>query len=229
MIAIIPARKNSKGLKKKNILSINNKPLISYSIQQALKSKFISEIIVSTDCREIKRISQKYGANVPFLRPKYLATDKSDAIYTYRYTINKLEKIKKIKIKNFIVLLPTSPLRKVEDIDNAIKLFHKKKADSVVSITEASFPISWNLKFLKKNQLLKKYFNNYSLINNRQKQERSYIPNGSIYIFSTRKILSKKDYYFKKTFGYLMPNNRSIDIDNEFEFNLAKYLMKEGF
>ena len=120
MLAIIPARKGSKGLPNKNIKRIKNKPLISYTIEAALKSKKIDNIFISTNDKRIISIAKNYKLNIPFMRPDELATDNSPAIKTYLHTIKKLEKIYKKNIKNFVVLLPTSPLRSTKDIDNSI-------------------------------------------------------------------------------------------------------------
>lgn len=128
MIAIIPARSGSLGLKNKNILKIKEKPLIAYSILSALKSKNISEVLVMTDSERIAKVSKKYGAKVPFLRPKSLATSKAVVMDTYIYCIEKLKKDFNYKIFEFVALLPTSPLRTSDDIDNAINLYKKKKS-----------------------------------------------------------------------------------------------------
>ena len=221
MIALIPARKNSKGLKNKNILKIGGIPLIAHTIIAAKKADNIKEVFVSTDCNKIAKIAIQYGAKVPFLRPKKLARDTSDSIDVYRFMIKKLEKIYKKKIINFVCLLPTCPLRSSKDIDKAIDIFLKKKADSVISVTEAHYPIDWNLK-IKKNYLLKKFDNKFKNIKNRQKLKPTIIPNGGIYIFKKAMIMKQRDYYSKKTFGYLMPKKRSIDIDDYIDFFLAK-------
>jgi CMP-N,N'-diacetyllegionaminic acid synthase len=225
MIAIIPARKGSKGLKNKNFLKIHNKPLIAHTIIQAKKSKYIKKIIVSTDCKVIKKISEKYGAIVPFLRPKNLSQDNSDAIDVYRYMIRRLHNLGYCKFNSFIVLLPTSPLRRPIDIDNAIRIFKNKKADSVISVKKADIPISWYLK-ISKNQKLKKINNKNDIIKNRQKVNHDFIPNGSIYVFKTNKILYNRDYYFKNTYPYIMPKKRSVDIDDSDDFELAKFYFK---
>ena len=227
MLAIIPARKGSKGLKKKNIHKIYNKPLIAFTIEEALKTKKIDEIIVSTDCEEIAEIAKKYGATVPFLRPKRLAKDSSDSIDVYKYTIKELEKKNKKIYNNFISLLPTCPLRNYKDINNAINIFFKKKADSVISVTEAAYPIEWNLS-ISNNGNLKKIFKHSNNTKNRQKFKTLYIPNGGIYIFSKAKIFNNKEFYFKKTYSYIMPKERSIDIDDKFDLDLAKIIIKRN-
>ena len=124
-IAIIPARKNSKRLKFKNIKSFMGKPLIYYSIIAAKKSNFISEVIVSTDCIKTKKISEKFGAKVPYLRNKKLSNDNATTIQVIE-DIYKKYIIKKKKIKKIIVLQPTSPLRDFKDINKSINFFNLK-------------------------------------------------------------------------------------------------------
>jgi CMP-N,N'-diacetyllegionaminic acid synthase len=226
MLAIIPARGNSKGLKNKNILNLNGKPLISYSITEALKSKLISRVIVVTDCLKIAEISQKFGAEVPFIRPKYLAKDNSMVIDTYIYTLEFLKNKKQV-YKEFVSLLPTSPLRTSYDIDESIKLFKKKKARSLISVTNLVKPVEWNL-LLSKKLKIKKYLKNNSAILNRQNYKTLFVPNGSIYIFNYFFLKKTREYYNNRTYGYFMPNYKSVDIDEDIDFKLAEILIKNN-
>ena len=142
MIAIIPARSGSKGLKNKNLKLINGIPLVAYPILAAKKAKLIKRIILSTDSKKIAKIGKKYGAEVPFLRPKKLATDNSMAMDAYFYTIEKINKNEKSNINEFVVLSPTSPLRTANDIDKAIKIFKKKKG-RFINKCKSSFLSHW--------------------------------------------------------------------------------------
>lgn len=112
ILAIIPARKGSKGLKDKNIKDFCGKPLICWTIQSAIKCKFIDKVIVSTDSKKIKDISIKYGAEVPFFRPKKYSDDKAKTLDAVNYTVKKLEKDKSYFADYIVTLQPTSPLRK---------------------------------------------------------------------------------------------------------------------
>ena len=141
MIAFIPARGGSKELKNKNIKIFAGKPLIAHTIIEALNSKLISKVLVLTDSQKIAEISKKYGASVPFLRPKYLAKDNSNVVDTYLYFSKKMKLNK--DYENFVVLQPTSPIRTRKEIDKAIKLFTKKKATSLVSVCKNKFPLNW--------------------------------------------------------------------------------------
>ena len=148
MLAIIPAKKISKRLPNKNTKLLGGKPLIAHTIEAAIKSKQITRVIVTTDCPKIAKISKKYGAEVPFLRPKNLTTNKSGKLEVCKHVIDFITKKEGISIPSFIVLQPTSPLRLVQDIDEAIKIFRKKKADSVISFCKTK-PLEWHRYFRK--------------------------------------------------------------------------------
>ena len=226
MLAIIPARSGSKGVPKKNIKELAGAPLISYTIKAAKKSEFITRVIVSTDSEEIADVARKYGAEVPFLRPAELATDDSKAIDVYLYTIERLNLENDEQINEFLVLLPTSPLRNYMDIDQAIKIFKKKNADSVISVTETEYPPQW-IKRISEKGVLEDYFQGMNNLN-RQEYEKTYIPNGAIYIFKYNVLKKEYNYYTDKTYPYIMPNIRSIDIDTPLDFMIAEYLIKNN-
>lgn len=221
MIAIVPARGGSKGLPGKNIRDFLGKPLIAHTIEAALNSKYISEVIISTDDAEIYRIALSYGAKDTFLRPSELATDTSLAIENYIYTLDRLKREFGYDIENFIVLQPTSPLRITEDVDAAIELFKSKRADSVISYCEEIHPITWH-KYIQEDGSLENIFP--ESINNRQVHRPSYYPNGAIYVFK-RSLLNGGNYYSQNSYAHLMPRSRSVDIDTIDDFNYAEYLM----
>ncbi len=223
MIAIIPARGGSKGLPGKNIKDLLGKPLIAYSIEAALSSKHISEVIISTDDQGIYDTAVKYGAKKTFLRPKNLAGDNSLAIDNYIYTIKRLNDEFDYNIADFVVLQPTSPLRNSRDIDNAIKIFKQKNADSVISYTEEHHPVSWH-KYIDKSGGFENIFPDN--IQNRQANRPSYFPNGAIFVFNLDLIKDKK-YYSEKSYPYVMPRERSVDIDTAEDFDYVEYLMRK--
>lgn len=227
MIAIIPARGGSKGVPGKNIKSLCNKPLIAYSIEAALSSELVDRVIVSTDCNAIAEVAKKYGAEIPFMRPSELAQDKSLAIDNYIYTMNRLNENMSHPYQEFIVLQPTSPLRTSKDVDESIKLFFKMKANSVISVTEAEHPVTWYKKIDSKG-CLKEYCSYDSGNKNRQEIEQAYIPNGAIYIFNLIVLKKTLNYYSDRTYAYIMPHNKSLDIDNYFDFEFAEFLMSRN-
>jgi len=222
MIALIPARGGSKGLPGKNIKALNGKPLIAYTIEAALASDKISRVLVSTDDPQIAEISKRFGAEVPFLRPRYLAEDNSKAIDVYNYTIEKLAEDECKSIEEIAILQPTSPLRNAMDIGSAIDLFRNKKADSVVSYCKEEHPIFWH-KYVDKNLRIKSVFQEE--VWNRQESKRTYYPNGAIFIFRTN-ILQTGKYYSNRSYAYIMPGNRSVDIDTLDDFQYVEFLLK---
>ena len=224
MLTIIPARGGSKGLPGKNLKILSGFPLIYYTIMVVLKSSEVSRVIVSTEDEEIASVAQQFGAEVPFMRPSYLATDDSLAIETYKYTVDKLIKDEAVDIVDYMVLLPTSPLRDTSDISNAVKLFREKKADSVISVTKEDKPISWFKSLDSEARILE---NNIAL-RNRQDEEDYYCPNGSIYIFK-KELIDNNKYYSDNTYAYVMPKSRSVDIDTQLDFDYAEFLLKDSF
>ncbi len=221
MIAIIPARGGSKGLPGKNVRPLNGKPLIAYAIEEALKAKHIDRVIISTDDEEIARVAVEYGAELPFMRPAELASDTAMAIDNYIYTIGRLEEEGGKPIDAFVVLQPTSPLRIAEDIDGAIELFKQKGADSVISYCQEAHPVSWH-KYLDEEGRFVDIFD--ANIKNRQENRVSYYPNGAVYVFRTSMIRERK-YYTDKSYAYVMPRMRSVDIDFIEDFEYAEYLL----
>ncbi len=219
-IAIIPARKNSKRLKNKNIIDFLGKPLIYYSIINALKSKFISEVIVSTDSKKIKKISESFGAYVPYLRSKKLCLDNSkitDVIYDlYKNYISKKKNIKKI-----IILQPTSPLRDFRDIDKSLEFFDIKNADYVTSLC-ISKPKNWFFEINANNKIKLK-----SSKERKKKVKNNYLLNGAIYIYDLN-LFKKKILSINRSFGFVMKYKKFIDIDTSFDFELAKFIMKNN-
>lgn len=223
MIAIIPARGGSKGLPGKNLKLLNGKPLIVHTIEVALASKKISKVIVSTEDEEIARIAISAGAEVPFMRPLYLASDESLAIDTYIYTLERLKTDFSLNIESVVILQPTSPLRLVNDIDGAIDLFFEKKADSVISYTKEAHPISWHKHIDYDNKLIS-IFEDKLL--NRQDTKETFYPNGAVYVFQYS-FLKERNYYSDKSYAFIMPREHSIDIDYIEDFEYAEYLLRK--
>jgi len=221
MIALIPARGGSKGLPGKNIRPLNGKPLIAYAIEAALKATHIDRVIISTDDEEIARVAVEYGAELPFMRPAELASDTAMAVDNYIYTIDRLEKEGGKPIEAFVVLQPTSPLRIAEDIDGAVELFLKKEADSVISYTKEAHPVVWH-KYLDTEGRFVDIFD--ANIKNRQENRVSYYPNGAVYVFRTS-MIRERQYYTDRSYAYIMPRTRSVDIDFIEDFEYAEFLL----
>ena len=226
ILCVIPARKGSKGLKNKNIKKLKNIPLVAWSILAAKKSKLINEIVVSTDSIKIAKIAKKYGANVPFIRPKKFATDKASAFSVLKHVINFYSK-NKIKYDYVLMLEPTSPLRNYKDIDFCINKIIKKNIETIVSVTKVidqhpSFLYSINNKNFLKPYLKKPQ----KLYIRRQDIDPLYYLEGSIYISKISTLLKKKTWYHKKTQALKVEKWRSLEVDDIDDFKLAEFNIK---
>ena len=222
MIAIIPARGGSKGLPGKNIRPLLGKPLIAYAIECARNARCIDRVVVSTDDPKIADIARRFGGEVPFLRPAALATDTAQAVDNYIYTVERLARESNSAIDSFVVLLPTTPLRTSDDVDRAVELFLSKNADSVVSYTPESHPIRWH-RYLDDDGSFVNIFD--ETLANRQDLRTSYYPNGAVYVFRVS-LIQRRKYYSDRSYAYVMPNSRSVDIDTIEDFEFAEFLMR---
>ena len=217
-VAIIPARKGSKELKNKNIKLLNGHPLIAYSIRAAIKSKYIKKVFVTTDGAKIARISKKYGAKV-INRPKELANDKIISDFAVLHAINFIEK--NYDFEHIIFLQPTSPLRSKNDLDKAIELYVKKKADCLFSSVEFHATM-WK----SKNFSVKPYHKSFKIVTGRDKTTKNVVDNGSFYI--TKKKLFKKYKHRlagKNIISYEMEKWSVFEIDSKDDFKIIKWLI----
>jgi len=224
IVCVIPARSGSKGIAKKNIINFNGKPLIAWTIEAALKVKLISRIIVSTDSHKISLIAKKLGAEVPNLRPKKLAMDHVHASNVVLHTLKQLKKIENYNPKAVMMLLPTSPLRKPENIKEVINIFKKKKPSSIISV-ENLRKYKNNLRYMVNGKLIKLNKKN-NIHQQRQGQKSLYGVNGSIFLANTRKFLEKRTFHLEGAIGYEMESLNSIDINSYEDLNLASKYYK---
>jgi len=225
IICTICARKNSKGLKNKSIKLLNGKPLIAHTILQAKKSKIFDHIVVSTDSKKIQKIAIKYGAESWFLRPAKLSKKSASKESAIRHAIIETEKKYKKKFKICTDLDVTSPLRKVRDIKNALKIFKKKGSSILFSVTKARKNPYFNMVENKKGKttLVKKP---KKIIYSRQLAPKVFEMNASIYIWRRDKILKTDNLFGRKTDIYEMPYERSIDIDEEIDLKIVRILKR---
>ena len=219
-IALIPARGGSKGLPRKNIKLFNSKPLIYWSIKTALNSNYIDRVIVSTDDEEIAEVAKLHSAEVPFLRPKRFAEDDSPSIDP---VIHALENIP--NIEDLLLLQPTSPIREPHHIEEIFKLRSKFNSDSAVSISLSKKPIDLFFKLSDQKNIIP--FSNKIRSLPRQYYDDTYTLNGSLYLSSKESLFSNKSFLTPKTIGYLMPEEYSIDIDTQLDWDLAEFIMSK--
>jgi len=229
IVVIIPARGGSKGVPRKNIKLLNGRPLISYAINVALKSKYIDRVIVSTDDKEIAKIAQKYKAEVPFLRPVELAEDSSPTLGVLQHAIKYLEEKEKYKPDFVVLLQPTSPLILVSDINKAIEKIIKTKANSCVSVCEISERPEWMFTFEDtEGDRIKPFLKKNNKKTNRQDLPKIFRLNGAIYV-TKKNILMKENKITDKinSSAILMPIERSVDIDRPVDFCIIESIIKQ--
>jgi N-acylneuraminate cytidylyltransferase/CMP-N,N'-diacetyllegionaminic acid synthase len=224
ILYIIPARGGSKGLPGKNIRLLGNKPLIAYSIEAAVNSIFKGTVIVSTDDEEIASVGKKYGATVPFIRPNELATDVASTMDVVFHAIN-FYKQQHVFFDLIVVLQPTSPLRTSTDIDQAISLMKEKNVAAVVSVCESEHHPLWT-NILPADGSMKNFIREEVKGKNRQQLPVNFRLNGALYISKSEALEIYKGFIHEKTIAYIMPTDRSVDIDHEIDFKLAELLLK---
>ena len=223
IICIITARSGSKGLKNKNIRKLKGLPLIAHTIIAAKKSKMLTRVILSTDSKLYAKIGSKFGVEVPFIRPKRLATNTAHHPDVVNHALNFVEKKDRIKFDYVVMLQPTSPFRKSKHIDEAIKKFLNEKNDSLISIKKQDYPPWWLfvLKRKKLGQFLK--YKNKNVFNlERQEFPDLFRPNGAIYV-SKSDVLLKGNLINPKSCGYyIMEERDSVDIDSLIDLIVAE-------
>lgn len=226
-ICTICVRGGSKGLKNKSLKKIHGKPLLAYTIRQAIKSKLFKEVVVSTDTKKIQNIAKKYGASCWFLRPKKLSNDKSPKLDAIKHVFKESEKYFNKKFDCSVDLDITSPLRTITDIKKSlIKFSRNNHSNNLISVC-----------YSKKNpyfNMIEKKKDAYKLIKSktgffcRQDTPEVFDINASIYIFKRNFLLSNIKLINNKTSIYLMPRSRSIDIDDIHDFDTVKYFLKKN-
>ncbi len=231
ILALIPARGGSKGVPRKNIRPLLGKPLLAWTIEEAKKSRRISRIVVSTEDREIADVAVKFGAEVPFLRPEELARDESPAMDCVIHALQWLKNNQTYNPDLLLLLEATAPLSTVDDIDNAIEILLSKgnEIDAVVGIREVSEHPFW-MSTIDEKGFIRDFVKTDREYTRRQDLPPVYMVNGAIYLCKTELLLKERTFTPQRTFGFIMPLERSIDINNEIEFRLAElYLKKRSY
>ena len=227
VLAVIPARFGSKGLKKKNIKLINNIPLINYSINSLKKSKLVDKIFVSTESNKIKNVVESQNIKIDFLRPNYLARDNTNISDVIKHVIIELKK-NKMNFDYVALIEATSPIRKKNDIDRAIRLLDKnsKNIDAVISIGEVTQTPNI-LKKIKKGNKIINAFPSLKKIYRRQDAEKYYFPYGIIYIAKIKNFLKEKTFYCERSLGMLIEKFQCLEIDDINDFICTELILKK--
>ena len=227
--AIIPARSGSKGIKNKNIKKLFGKPLLAHTIIAAKKSNCFNKVIVLTDSKKYSKIAKKYGAEIPFLRPKNISKDDSTDNDLYCYFIKFLLK-KNISAPKYLVhLSPTVPIRSNNVIKKGLEYFlkYKKGKKTMRSVSEMSQPSYKTMRIVNNKlcSILKKDFDLNKLNFPRQSYQKTYMPNGLVDILDTNFLIKNKKTHGKEVLPFVV-NQVHVDIDTHLDFHYAKFLIK---
>ena len=227
ILCTICARGGSKGVKNKNIKELKGKPLIAYTIEQAKASQLFEHIVISTDNDDIANIAKQYGAEVFFKRSDEMASDTAGKLDVIKDAFKRSEEYYNKTFDYLVDLDATAPLRSVDDIINSFNQFRENNNDNLITAMPSRRSPYFNLVEVDKNgkvYLSKKLDN---AVVRRQDAPKSYDMNASIYIWKRDIILNENSIFLEKTGLYVMPEERSIDIDNELDFKFVEFLMKE--
>jgi len=224
-ICFIGARGGSKGVPKKNIRIIAGKPLIAHTIQKAIKSGIFSHVVISTEDTKIATIAKKYGAEVPFRRPKNLATDIATMEDVLVHGLKKLLSLG-YKFDIFVLLDATAPFIRIKDISGTIRILRKKHCDAVFGVYQQHFNPYFNMMELNSNGFLRLVKSKGKRPGSRQEAPIVYQFFG-LYTFDTKKFLKRGKVIMPKILPYEVPIETALMIDTELEFQMAKLMFKK--
>ena len=218
-LGIIPARGGSKGIPRKNLKNLGTKPLIGWTIEQALGAVLLDDVFVTTEDDEIATVAQRWGAKVPFTRPKELAQDTTPGIDVILHALDYAQNFQRI-----VVLQPTSPFRTSADIDGIIQYCNDRRAPSAVSVTPASKHPFWS--YYLEDEALVPLINSDATKKTRQELPEAFNLNGALYLAEIEWLKQTKTLLHDTTLGYVMPPERSIDLDTELDWKWAEFLLE---
>lgn len=224
VVGLITARGGSKDIPNKNVKTLAGRPLIAWTIEAALRSNGINRVIVTTDDYEIARVAREWGAEVPFMRPSELAQDDSPHVPVVEHSARWLEQHNNSLPDYIMVLQPTSPLRTAEDIDAAIRIAEVNNAAAVASVCETRHH-PYLTKYILKGQTLADFVPNDLAYLRRQDLPRAYWVNGAGYLIRCKTLLDDHTLMPTNTYSHIMPPERSLDINSEWDFHLAELIL----
>jgi len=226
VIAIIPARGGSSRLLGKNIKKLHGKPLIAWTVEKAKKSKYLDEIMVTTDNQEISDVSKEYGASVPFLRPVELAGDDSPTYDAIEHALKYYQDCFQQEFDYIVLLEPTSPLREDDDIDNMLEKLdeHENEFDSIVSVGQV-FDHANIIKHLE-GMRVEPFFSSSEKKSKNKNSAPAFFPYGVAYIVKTNALLKEKTVYTKKCMSHIIKRYQNYEIDDIYDFICVDNVMK---
>jgi len=214
VLAVIAGRGGSKGLPRKNVRQLAGKPLIAWTIEAAAQSRILDRAVVSTDDAEIANVARGFGADVPFLRPAELATDVSPIVDAVLHAVDSLAE----KYHYVVLLQAASPLRLGQDIDGALELCRQCGAPACISVTAAP-KVHWALALDSVGRLTPLFD---MIETRRQALAPVYQPNGAVYVAELEWLRRERRFFAPGAVGYVMPPERSVDVDTEMDFLIAE-------
>jgi len=226
ILGLITARGGSKGIPRKNIKDLAGKPLIAYTIEAAKGSKYLTRCIVSTDDHEIAKIAKNFCADMPFIRPEELAQDKSTSVDVVRHAVNWLKENCQEEYNYIMILQPTSPFRTSKDIDECIKKIVDTGADSVMSMKELVDFSAKKVKRIENDVIVPWLIDEGKASSQRQDLEKAYKRNCAIYL-TKAELIMKGDLFGQISRPYIMPEERSVDINKLIDFELAEFWLRK--
>ena len=226
-VGLITARGGSKGIPRKNVRMLAGKPLIAWTIEAARAARLVDRIIVSTDNREIADVAIQYGAEVPFMRPPELALDNSSHLDVALHAIQWIESNQDEQFDYLVTLQPTSPLRIASDIDCALDLASQSDTYAVIGVCEAeSHPYLMHQR--ASNGVLTPFVASDIQYLRRQDLPPAYRINGAVYVHDVQRLKTSRVWFPSNVVGYVMPNERSLDVDTEWDLKLVDFLLRES-
>lgn len=225
LLAIIPARAGSKGVRNKNLRPLAGKPLVAWTIEAARSSSRVDRVVVSTDSEAIAEAARAWGADVPFRRPKKYATDRAAVAGVVVHALKRLARDEGRTYDDFVVLQPTSPLRTAAHIDAAAAaLCRRPDADALVSVVEARESPYW-MKVIDNRGGLRPFLSGRRAYPRRQDLPRVYVLNGALYMGRSARFLDRPDFYAGTCLAFVMDRASSLDIDDADDFAYGEYLL----
>lgn len=228
ILGVTLARGGSKSIPQKNIAKINDVPLLAYTIQEALKSQYIDAYIVNTDSRDIENVATKWGADMQFGRPEYLSSDTAGSGDTLKYVVERFEKERKVKVKVVVELMATNPLKTHEDIDSCIELLCEQNADSVIAMGRLYDHHPSRIKYLDDNGKICDFYPEVPESRRQDLTPNAYIRAGSIYVMTRDQIETAVRYGGENSLGYVLPDNRFLNIDEPRDLLVAEAILKQA-
>ncbi len=224
-LALIPARGGSRSVPMKNITDLAGRPRIAYTIETALAARCVTRVIVTTDSERIAETARTHGAEVPFMRPEALARDDSPAFAYIHHAVAWLDQHEQYRPDCLVLLQPTSPFRAPEDIDSAVDILLATGGKAVVSVCAAPHHPYW-MQTIAPDGRLQPFTEQDMTMLQRQAHPPVYVRNGSVYVAEWNALSAMDSFNTDATFGYVMPEERSLDIDSPWHLHLARLIME---